>query len=348
MTWNLSRRSALAATGAAAVALTGCGQENPAADVDLESMSWNEILKQAEKDGKVTLYLAMANYEDRVKLGFEKAHPDIDLTIVREPSGDLITRIQTEAGTNTDGADVAMLSDYRFFEDQSDLVAKAYGSSAKLYGDADPVGGDNYFTTAAVPFTIATNPEVIADAGAQPVERWEDILQPELEGLIGVTRPDITPIEVQFLFALQQELGAQFIEDLAGLSPRLGDSSGTLAQSVAAGELAVSLGGTTPTTATLIDEGAPVEAPVGTDPEVLIGYATGAISSSHRPAAAQVLLEWMISPEGQASQHEWGMSASVLPEVDNKLDVDTSVIYTGELTEEEQAFLDETWTPLFG
>ncbi len=337
---------------AAALSVVACsGSETTTADPDFDvtTASWDEIVEQAEQEGEVTLYLALANYEDHLLEGFSEAYPDIELTIVREPSGDLITKALAERDSGSAGGDVVLLSDYRFFADNEGELAEPQGESNALYTDElDPNGGDSYATVIGSPFGPVSNTEVLDSVGADPIEEYADLIQPELNGLIGITRPEITPVEVQFLYRLHQELGPQFLEDLAALGPHLGESSGTLVQSVAAGDLAVAIGGG-PVNANIVKtQGAPVDAPVGQAPQFLIGYAAGVLDWSHHPAAAQVLYEWLISQDGQAYQHGWGLTASVLPEVPGEAGVSTDQIFTGQLSAEEEEFLSTTWADLFG
>lgn len=333
----------------AGLVLTGCtGAPAPEdGDFSLEDASWDEIVEEANREGQVTLYLAMSNYEPRID-GFRAAYPDIELTIVREVSADLITKLLAERDADIAGGDVTMLSDYTFFANNEADLETAHAPSAELYRDIDPEGGENYFTTTAVPFTLLSNTEVLEEIGADPLETWEDALQPELQGLIGLTNPDITPVEVQFYSVLNENLGTDYLQALKDLGARIGETSGSLAQSVAAGDLAASFGGVTVTSAPLEEQGAPLDVQVQTDPAFVIGYATGIPNWTKHPAAAQVLLEWMISPEGQESQHEWGKSTSILPDLDIPLKLKIEKIYTGVLTDEQKAFHEDIWKPMFG
>lgn len=339
-----------AAIVALAATLSSCGNSGAVEASQGKDLpdSWAAIVKQAKKEGSVTLYLAEANFEDRVKVGFEKAYPDIHLTILRQPSGDLITKLGAEKMSGASGGDVVQLSDYGWFKDNEKDLAPAKGPSAHLYTDAvDPVGGENYITHNVVQMNIVSNPEVLKSVGAHPIKTWQDLLQPQLKGLVGLSNPTQLPIASQLFYVLNNELGPDFFNELSSNGARLGDSASTLYQSVAAGDLAAAIGGTSATAQPLVAAGAPIEEADPDDPAFVMGYATGIPNWTKHPAAAQVLLEWMISEAGQTSMNNWGVSGSVLPNIQGALQVPTNEIYTGDLTPEQQVYEKNVFMPMF-
>lgn len=340
---------AAAVAAAMALILSGCGANSstpPAEEID-SGTPWDAVVAQAKQEGSVTLYLGLANYEDRISEGFSKAYPDINLTIVRQPSTTLITKLAAEKEAKSEGGDVAILGTYGWFdENKADLVPLT-GDSQSLYTTSvDPLAGENYHTDVIVPFVFTSNTELLTKIGADPIETWDDTLQPQLKGLVGMTRPDLIPVQVQHYFAVDQAR-PDYLEKLSKLSPRLMDSSGTLGQAVAAGDLALGIGTTAPNVAPLIAADAPINVVTATDPSFLIGYAAGIVSWSKHPAAAQVLTNWMLSEEGQQAQHNGGASASVLEGIPGELEVSTEKFSTGALSPEEEAFLPE-FKKLFG
>lgn len=339
-----------AAVGTAiALFLSGCATaSDPPPEADISGGTpWDTVLEQAKQEGSVTLYLGLANYEDRISEGFSKAHPDIKLTIVRQPATTLITKLGAEKDAGSAGGDVTILSTYDWFEKNSADLLPLKGDSHSLYTPStDPLAGENYHTDVVVSFVFTSNTELLSKIGAQPIKTWDDTLQPQLKGLIGMTRPDLIPVQVQHYYAVSQAR-PDYLEKLSKLSPRLMDSSGTLGQAVAAGDLALGIGTTGPNVAPLLAAGAPIDVVTAEDPSFLIGYAAGIVKWSKHPAAAQVLTNWMLSKEGQEAQHNGGASASVLDAIPGELDVSTEKFSTGALSPEEEAFLP-TFKKFFG
>jgi iron(III) transport system substrate-binding protein len=71
-----------------------------------------DLLAAAQKEGKIVLYTAnFLDTEQAVAKRFSARFPGIQLEIVRAPTGQLITRIKTEAAANRMIADVIDISD---------------------------------------------------------------------------------------------------------------------------------------------------------------------------------------------------------------------------------------------
>ena len=71
-----------------------------------------ELLAAAKKEGKIVLYTAnFLDTEQAVVKRFSERFPGIQIEIVRAPTGQLITRIKTEAAANRMIADVIDISD---------------------------------------------------------------------------------------------------------------------------------------------------------------------------------------------------------------------------------------------
>src|ERR1051325_4689871 len=70
-----------------------------------------ELLAAAKKEGKIVLYTAnFLDTEQAVFKRFSQRFPGIAIEIVRAPTGQLITRIKTEAAANRIIADVIDIS----------------------------------------------------------------------------------------------------------------------------------------------------------------------------------------------------------------------------------------------
>ena len=71
-----------------------------------------DLVAAAKKEGKVVLYTAnFLDTEQAVSKRFGERFPGIQIEVVRAPTGQLITRIKTEAAANRIIADVIDISD---------------------------------------------------------------------------------------------------------------------------------------------------------------------------------------------------------------------------------------------
>jgi iron(III) transport system substrate-binding protein len=77
---------------------------------DLDSQTAAELLPQAQKEAKVTVY-AFTSRIGRVEEAFEAAYPGIDMVTFDMSSTEQIARIKSEAAAGVAGADVIYISD---------------------------------------------------------------------------------------------------------------------------------------------------------------------------------------------------------------------------------------------
>ena len=329
-----------------ATTATTAGTSEATSEAGAADPEWEATVEAAKEEGKVVLYLALASFEARVEEGFEEAYPEIDLQILREGTGPLITKLEQERDQGVDGGDVAFHSSRAWMEENKAEFTAPAGPAVELWQDGDQ-WYDSYFTSLFLAFNIAFNPGVVESAGAQPITTWEDLLQPQLKGLLGLTRPDVSPVYLQHFWFLNEELGDDFTDQLAAQEPRLYDSAGPLSQAVAAGELAAGVNLTPVQSGVLIDEGAPLESVTTAEPQYAIGYWAAQVGWSKRPAAAAVLMDWLMSEEGQQSMSDWGYSSSPLPQITDDFELEEGIdIYDGILTPEQEAF-QERFNGLF-
>jgi iron(III) transport system substrate-binding protein len=96
-------RTLLLAGAFAVSALPACAQ-------DLDKLLPADLLAQAKKEGKVTVY-AFTSRIAKVEKAFEKAYPGIDMITFDMSSTEQITRLKTESGAGITNADVVYISD---------------------------------------------------------------------------------------------------------------------------------------------------------------------------------------------------------------------------------------------
>jgi iron(III) transport system substrate-binding protein len=244
---------------------------------------------------------------NRVAAGFRKLYPDIAVEVVRGPSGEILAKVDQERAAGIDGADLFLSTEVSWFTDRAreGKLLKPAGPAAKSWpapylqdGAVAIVGSD--------PFVIVYNKKLVPN----PPKSYAELLRPEYKGRLGTTELASTVL-VAWYDWLEKTQGADFLARLKAQGPRLYNGSTPLAQSVASGEIAVSVFGVPTAIIPVIEQGAPIGYVV---PSPGMGnlYAVAALSWSKRPNAALVLADYIMSQDGQGLWHGRGESASPL------------------------------------
>ncbi len=294
-----SKRLAAAVAGGlfSVAALAGCGDSN---DAELAG-SWDEILEAANEEGEVVVYGTVApDNLELLKQAFEKEYPEIELTYVRGTDADILPKVETENQTGQGTADVHMTTDAGWIDRSldADYSVEVVGPSfdEEAYDRDSSVIEDKWFLTSATVFGIAWNTEKLPDG----LETPEDVLTPELSGgKVGVTNPAGIPTYVDMYRQIDVDFGENYVARLAEIQPRVYDSAVAIGQALASGEIWA----TPMSSSTVLTEkanGAPVEFKVPESPFGVPWY-SHVLSSSPHPNAAQVLADFLVTPEGQAA-----------------------------------------------
>ncbi|MCW2621745.1 MAG: putative Fe3+ transporter, periplasmic component [Frankiales bacterium] len=315
MARNLFRRRA-ALIGLAAVlpfALAACGgggsTSSSGPKVDVAAQSWDAVTSGAKQEGAVTIYSSQGlDQLNDVKAKFQAKYPGITVTVVRAIEGDLQPKIEAEFSTGRAVADVmisasdpwlAAKDSAGFF---SPLVMPALDQPA--YDKATNLAGKNFVVDGAV-LTFGWNTKLHPGA----IKDYPDLLDPSLKGKIGVVKPSAVPF-VDFYLYLEKNYGADFVSKLAAQKPQIYPSSLPMAQALTSGEISAAT-----FVQPLVDEkaaGAPVDWGLA-DPAWGSFFKGVVLAKAPHPRAAQLLADFLITPEGQAAIAR--KAASVLPNV---------------------------------
>lgn len=344
----LPRRPRVVATVALAsllLGVTSCGSspEEMAADAGSDVGSeWDEIVQMAKDEGSVSLYSAQAPQTlERIKGCFEEEYPDISVDAVRGTSGDLLSRIDQERQSGSDGADVWVTTELAWFKERSDegALLAPQGPAAEDWPE-EYLDGETVIA-GVEPLIISYNTDLVTT----PPAGYEDLLSPDLQGKVGTSELAATVISAWY--AWLEETHPGYLEDLANQNPRLYVGSVPISQAVASGEIAASAYGIPTAVEPLIKEGAPIDYVVP-DPSFGVSYGTAAFGWSQQPNAALVLIDFLMSADGQECWHGAGESASPLGDVPGALDIDSIEPwdYT-EFSEDDAAQLEQEWNSLF-
>ncbi|MEU4314332.1 extracellular solute-binding protein [Nocardia sp. NPDC024068] len=306
----LFKATAAAAALAVTSVIAACGA-SPGATGPV-SGAWSDVEAAAGEEGSVLLYSSQkpANLE-RLEAAFEKQYPRIDLEFVRGTDADINPRVETENRTGRGTADVHMLTDATWIANaaqsgsySTDLVGPHL--RAPEYRPETSVLENRFALSSAAVFALGWNTGTVPGGLRSP----RDLLDPKYRGKIGIVNPTGIASYVDLYRFYAGAYGEDFWDRIAELKPRIYPSALGVAQALTSGEIAV-----TPSVQPLVTEvaaGAPVGWALPPQPWGTPWY-SHVVSVAPHPNAAQVLVDFMTTREGQAALNEG--YAAALPDI---------------------------------
>lgn len=244
-------------------------------------------------DGRtVRVYsVAAPSQNQRLEDAFNASHPDINLKITRGAS-DLVPKVDAEIATGADGADIFIMSGDSWFLRNKENLVPVQGASAESYPDW---GVDGFAPIVSYsPFSMILWNTDTFPAG---FKTWQDLLAPEVANRVGV-RDTMSAVLAAYLQYLQDKNGMDYLPELAEQNPKFYPSLIPMAQAVASGEIGVAYTASPAVVRDLVNRGAPVAATLIED-----GFASpfiaGVLEKSPRQDDAQIVMDYLLSPEGQ-------------------------------------------------
>jgi iron(III) transport system substrate-binding protein len=289
---------------AAAIALL-CAWAANAAEVDFVPSA--ELLTAAKKDGKIVLSTAnFLDTEQAVVKRFTHGFPGIHIEIVRAPTGQLITRVKTEAAANRMIADVIDFTDRVQARSMIELFAPYAPPNSADYPEIARTT-DRLWPRSGNAWTITYNSELVKD----PPKSWADLVKPEF-GKYHLGQTIVAAGGGPFARAMFERkiLGEDYWAKQAALKPTLFPSQAPMVDAMIRGEIGIAPL-VTVLAIPLAAQGAPIKwffAPEGIPVTV---FCAGIARGAAHPNAAKLFLDWALSREGQALMVELGSFASM-------------------------------------
>lgn len=247
---NPSRIALGVLTVGALVVLSSCASSTPepeesAAGVDfpvatgsgsptvLDDAEWESLVEAANAEGELIVYSSPPGTEETFAQ-FSEDYPDITVTVVREPTSDLIARMDQEIDAGVAGADVTWHSQPAWAATRAEdgaLNALQLSPEAAELGWGEFATDDYYLQIMANPYLLGWNTTL-----GEPVDNIQDLLAKAGDTPVGIAEP----ISQNGMFQLQtwmDEYGEDFLGELAALNHTVIRSTTPLAQSLAAGEV---------------------------------------------------------------------------------------------------------------
>ena len=298
-----------------------------------------ELLAAARKEGKVVLYTAnFLDTEQAVVKRFSARFPGIQVEIVRAPTGQLITRIQTEAAANRMIADVIDISDRVQARAMIALFAPYAPPNAADYPEVARTT-DRLWPRSGNAWTITYNSELVNE----PPKSWADLAKPEF-GKLHLGQTVVAAGGGPFARAMfeRKVLGEDYWAKQAALKPALFPSQAPMVDALIRGEIGIAPL-VTVLAIPLAAQGAPIKwffAPEGVPVTV---FCAGLAKGARNPNAAKLFLDWALSREGQALMVELG-SFSSLANAPMPPGVDAKAIKTWYPDDAEIERIFKAWT----
>jgi iron(III) transport system substrate-binding protein len=306
-------RTSIALAAAGILIATACGGTTPAATTAPTPAStaaattaapasadavMQKLYEAAKAEGTVAFY-SSTNTDDAKKIlpEFEKKFPGIKVVHTRKSGEALVQQLVTEKKAGQDLFDVVEtnLFEVSFVIEQGYTQKYVTASAGDFPKDA--VAADGAWIAARFNNDLPGINTQKLPAGVT-VKTWKDLCDPRLSGKIAVEQSDVVVYS-----ALRRILGdaeAQAVlKCIAANKPSLRSGHTDMANLLAAGEFAVTLSSNGHRLAQLkYEENKPIDW-ARTDPIITDVQAMALSNKPKNPNAAKLLLEWLVSPDGQ-------------------------------------------------
>ncbi len=270
------------------------------------------LAAEAAREGKVTLYTSMLPIQcERITAAFKKAYPGVELQITRNTENVLTQKILQEQAVQANGADVVIVSNTDFADNQmaAGQVVKPIGSAVTRFNGTRFLYKDNAPVVASYYVMLAYNTQRVPVAPAS----FKELVAPGKDLVLGSIAVDAGSGAALFYDVLRKDIPGYW-DQLAKKNTRFYPGSVPLSQALASGEIDIALYGVPPALAPLLKQGAPIKMVTLKDARSVGGvFAAQILKNSQRPAAAQLLVDYMMSPDGQLALNGDGLGMANIP-----------------------------------
>jgi iron(III) transport system substrate-binding protein len=264
------------------------------------------LLDGARKEGQVTVYsLADPSILARLQTAVQDGY-GITLNFQRLVDAQLEQRFGAEADADNVQADVIMTGDPGFADQAvgKGWLAKIDSLPALASWPRDFWNGA-YARVGVGTVGMAWNSNVVGASDAP--KDWTDAVKPVFQGKLVMADPRTAAANMAWVYVMRQWFGDDFLKRIAAQNPVWTQSVVPGAQSLASGAAGLQIPAVHAVIVSLIGQGAPIKELTPdrtTGVETLAAVTTGA----PHPSAARLLLNYILTPAGQALLNANGTS----------------------------------------
>lgn len=252
----------------------------------------------AARDGEVVWYTAMNTSDtEPLRKGFEQKYPGVKVTIYRQPGEKVRTRILAEAEAHRYSWDVVSFNalDMEVLDGARMLAPYVSPQTAKGFAPGAVQREGRWAAIYVRQYVIGYNTQSVRPDDAP--KDWSDLLEPRWKGKLAMDEDDVEWY-AGMLDAMGREKGTAYMRALARQGPQLRRGHSLLTKLLVAGDFPLAL-----VHAAEIDSekkaGAPVDWVRTLDPIVTAPSVVAISSHAPHPGAARLLVDFLLSREGQ-------------------------------------------------
>ncbi len=268
-----------------------------AAPAQTEDQRMAELTEGAKKEGKVLWYSALTVEENnRLLKRFHDKYPYIETALYRSNEQNILNRILVEAQAKRHLCDVTMVTGIVGETlKKRGLLAEYLSPQRKFYpeGLKDPAG---FWTDLTMSLNVVGYNTKLVPPGEAP-KTWQDLLNPKWKRRMGMDDKAFYWF-ANMLKVMGEEKGLEYMKKLSQQDILFRTGRTLNAQILAAGEVSIGIALYNHRFEEMKPKGAPIEW-VPIEPVVPEIHPLGVSSHAPHPHAARLLVDFLLSREGQ-------------------------------------------------
>lgn len=275
---------------------------------------WRDLVSAAQREGRVTLYGQIASTVQKVLSKELKSKFGITAEFVSGRGGEIANKIIAEQNAGLYIADVIFATTTNIINyllpqgkvdrmDSAIILPEILDPAVWWEGKLPWVDKEQRYHMA---FFAAPRIDLMVNTGlVKPgeIKSYKDLLAPKWKGRIVINDPTITGAGVSWFSAATKLIGPEYMRKLAKQQPLISRDQRLQVEWIARGKYPILIAATEQAEAEFVTAGAPIEL-LDTAEGGCVSQSSGAISlalKAPHPSAAKVVLNWVLSKEGQTT-----------------------------------------------
>lgn len=263
-----------------------------------------DLHAKAQKEGELTWYIGHWRTETAERIGrmFSETYPGVKCNVVRATGQVLYQRLTQDMRAKVANCDVFASTDlgqYVSLREQKLLLP----FKPRRLAECEPMARD-FDPTHQITITDANTTVMCYNTNLVKAEdapkRWTDLLDPKWVNQVAVAHPGFSGAMGGWVVTMNNLYGWQFFEKLKANKAFVGRSLVDPPTSIGSGERKVGIGPGN-LTLNLASKGTPLQTVYPEDGTIIGMSPTSVLTSSTRPNAAKLFVEFLLSKEAQST-----------------------------------------------